>query len=369
MPGVSRRGTVSGAHGVGKIQLKFKPVPPKRGHRLLGIVLYSTFFTLLLLSFTWAHPKLRYAVSLPVLRRIFAGGEWIKARGALTPAPSVRLIQAPTMSQAIFDQGYAHAVDRLMQMEIYRRASHGTLSAVYGNVTVGTDRFFRTAEFARLAQEDFNNLDDEMRSLLKSYSAGVNSYINEATFRKSLPLDFELLLWGSDNSTALEPWASTDSLAVLRLLTYSWSHGWEDQLRQELVSVASQVGRDKLYSRRPDLEGSADAEGKVALPALGGTVVAVSGRRSGSGSGLLASSVTSVVSGLFCGFTFHTCSLREFANFDTTTGRAAGTVVPQHTQRAWEAGGIRRIRARRTLRSDRPQPAHRVELRAGRALC
>jgi penicillin amidase len=60
-------------------------------------------------------------------------------------------VHAQTRHDLYFAQGFVHAQDRLWQMELNRRAATGTLSAVFGALTLETDRFSRTFGFARLA--------------------------------------------------------------------------------------------------------------------------------------------------------------------------------------------------------------------------
>jgi penicillin amidase len=56
---------------------------------------------------------------------------------------SVPHIYAANMSDLMFAQGFAHAQDRLWQMEFQRRMVAGRLSEVIGSQTVDVDRWIR----------------------------------------------------------------------------------------------------------------------------------------------------------------------------------------------------------------------------------
>src|ERR1700754_2636935 len=46
-------------------------------------------------------------------------------------------------ADAFFGMGYAHAQDRLWQMDVVRRAGSGRLSEIFGRRTIDVDMFFR----------------------------------------------------------------------------------------------------------------------------------------------------------------------------------------------------------------------------------
>jgi hypothetical protein len=70
MPGVSSRQDVPGAHGVGKVRLRFKPISEKKKSRY-GAVLFFFCLWLILFSISWSYPNWRYAVVVPLLQRTF----------------------------------------------------------------------------------------------------------------------------------------------------------------------------------------------------------------------------------------------------------------------------------------------------------
>jgi penicillin amidase len=52
-----------------------------------------------------------------------------------------------TRLDALYGLGYAHAQDRLWQMEFQRRIGFGRLSEIFGAATIAQDRFLRTVGF------------------------------------------------------------------------------------------------------------------------------------------------------------------------------------------------------------------------------
>src|SRR5580765_4003186 len=62
----------------------------------------------------------------------------------------VPLITASDDADAAFGLGFAHAQERLFQMETMRRAGAGRLSEIFGEQTIGSDRLMRVLGLYRL---------------------------------------------------------------------------------------------------------------------------------------------------------------------------------------------------------------------------
>ncbi|MGZ9031959.1 MAG: penicillin acylase family protein, partial [Burkholderiaceae bacterium] len=112
---------------------------------------------------------------------------------------------AASEHDAAFGLGYAHAQDRLWQMEMNRRVAAGRLSEVVGPAALDTDRFLRTVGIRRAAERIYANLDDEHRTLADAYAAGVNALLTV----RSGPLPVEFLL---TRASQPEPWTAVDSI-------------------------------------------------------------------------------------------------------------------------------------------------------------
>jgi penicillin G amidase len=67
-------------------------------------------------------------------------------------------IFADTIPDAHFALGYAHAQDRLWQMEMNRRIAGGRLAEILGESALETDKFLRTLGIRRSAEATQKNL-------------------------------------------------------------------------------------------------------------------------------------------------------------------------------------------------------------------
>jgi penicillin G amidase len=85
--------------------------------------------------------------------------------------------QAGSEHDAFFAQGWAHAADRLWQMDYDRRRALGRSAAVTGPAAVSADVFYRRLGLAACAQRDLALLSPAAREMLEAYSAGVNAVI------------------------------------------------------------------------------------------------------------------------------------------------------------------------------------------------
>ena len=112
---------------------------------------------------------------------------------------------AASEHDAAFGLGFAHAQDRLWQMEINRRTAAGRLAEILGGSALETDRFLRVIGIRRAAERIYANLDAEQRSLADAYAAGVNAFLKV----RSGPLPAEFVLTGAP---APEPWSAIDSI-------------------------------------------------------------------------------------------------------------------------------------------------------------
>jgi len=97
----------------------------------------------------------------------------------------VPTIVAHDDTDAAFALGYAHAEDRLYQMDVRRHFAAGRLSEWFGAPAVDSDRMMRTLGLARAAERQFDVLPPEVQAGLAAYAAGVNAYLRER--RSALP--------------------------------------------------------------------------------------------------------------------------------------------------------------------------------------
>ena len=82
-------------------------------------------------------------------------------------ADSVTHVFGKTKLDAYYGLGYAHAQDRLWQMEFQRRVGHGRLSEIFGTATLATDRFLRTLGTGRAARAAWESLAPQTKTELE----------------------------------------------------------------------------------------------------------------------------------------------------------------------------------------------------------
>jgi penicillin amidase len=146
-------------------------------------------------------------------------------------ADSVTHVFGKTKLDAYYGLGYAHAQDRLWQMEFQRRVGHGRLSEIFGTATLATDRFLRTLGTGRAARADWESLAPQAKTELNAYVAGVNAFIT-THHGSQLPPEFTMLRFEP------EPWTGPDVLAWTKMMAWDLSKNYSTELlRHDVVSV------------------------------------------------------------------------------------------------------------------------------------
>jgi penicillin G amidase len=107
--------------------------------------------------------------------------------------------------------GYAMAQDRLFELELFRRATQGTLAAIAGRERVPDDKvvrqsFYTPAELDR----QFADLPAPQRRRFETYRDGINAWIDHVrTSPSDMPGEF-----GAVGIAAPDPWTVRDSVAI-----------------------------------------------------------------------------------------------------------------------------------------------------------
>lgn len=166
-------------------------------------------------------------------------------------AHGVPHIFATTERDAYRALGYAHAQDRLWQMETMRRAGSGRLAELVGtrvgDFALRSDRMMRTLGIRRSAEAMAATLSPQAREAFEAYAEGVNGYLD--TRGESLPIEFQIL------RHAPEPWTVTDSLVWAKLMGLQLSANYRDELfRARVLERLTPQQLDDLFP--PDPPGS-----------------------------------------------------------------------------------------------------------------
>jgi len=157
----------------------------------------------------------------------------------------VPLISAADDEEAAFGLGYAHAQDRLFQMELMRRNGAGRLAEIFGEPAVAIDRQMRVLGLYRLAEAEVGLLPPPVRRGLEAYAAGVNAFL--ASRSGALPPEFLLL------GFTPEPWRPADSLVWGKLMDLLLAGNYRSELlRARLARTLSADELAFLYPEYPD---------------------------------------------------------------------------------------------------------------------
>jgi penicillin amidase len=156
----------------------------------------------------------------------------------------VPTIEAATLDDLFFAQGYVTAQDRLWQMDVMRRFGSGELSEILGKDTLKLDREQRILGLRAAAEKSLALAGERDRRFYEAYARGVNAFIG--THGDRLPIEFRILRY------APKPWLAEDSVVIgnqmVKDLNY---HYFYDALSREkiLAKLGPELTAD-LYVNR-----------------------------------------------------------------------------------------------------------------------
>ena len=134
-------------------------------------------------------------------------------------------IIADSEQDMYFMHGYAQAQDRLWQLDHLRRLATGETAEIFGDGNVNYDKFIRAFDLKDLAEQSWRVMSGESRSVLSSYTKGINFFIDK--HKNRLPLEFDNLEYFP------KPWNETDCIAIYKYISLQMSAGF----RQDLVKI------------------------------------------------------------------------------------------------------------------------------------
>ena len=222
---------LSGAESVPTI-VDMSVAPPlpeiRRRNPALRILYYSVCVLLfaLIAGVWWLYSIARSA--LPQLDGSVAVPRISSKVRVVRDERGVPTIEAATLEDLFFAQGYVTAQDRLWQMDMMRRAAAGELSEVIGEATVKMDREQRILGLRIAAEAAEKTISARDRAYFDAYARGVNAFLE--AHRDRLSLEFRLLKYTP------RPWTVTDSLLVGARMVQDLNHySYERALTREKV--------------------------------------------------------------------------------------------------------------------------------------
>jgi len=206
---------------------------------------------------------LRILLALVLLIALAAVGAWawlerslpqidgtVSAHGLAAPARIVRdpegvpHIFAKSERDGWFAMGYAHAQDRLWQMEFQRRIAEGRLSEILGERAYSVDLLMRTLGIARMAERVVERLDPETRANLQAYADGVNAFL---AAKPVLPVGFQAFRIRPD------AWKPADTMGWLLVMAWDLSGNWRLELAR--LRFAAKLGPERAAQILPPYPG------------------------------------------------------------------------------------------------------------------
>ncbi|GMV40445.1 MAG: hypothetical protein AMXMBFR64_21610 [Myxococcales bacterium] len=128
--------------------------------------------------------------------------------------------------------GFVLARDRYFFMEIQRRYSLGTISALLGDAALSSDLNARLTGVSTVADNLTASLEGEMKAYMEAVASGVNAYIDAVKAGK-LPGPSELDLAGpflgaADPTSLMEPFTLRDLMAIPAALLFETNFRTDD---------------------------------------------------------------------------------------------------------------------------------------------
>ncbi|RUA28696.1 MAG: penicillin acylase family protein, partial [Bacteroidetes bacterium] len=210
-------------------------------------------------------------------------------------------ITAKSEEDAFFALGYAHAQERLFQMDLIRRLAKGELAEILGPKLIPTDKMMRTLgikEMAINSAKEFRQQQPKMDKAAEAYLNGINYFIA----KDRLPVEFTILGYKPTKFTLEDSYCNLGYMALGFTMTMKeeplMEHIYESLGDAYLTDLGldSASNYDQYYAAKPQEEALASimkelqkAEQNIPLPLWeGSNNWAISAKRSKSGKALLA---------------------------------------------------------------------------------
>ena len=219
-------------------------IPSARRLPIPRFVLWAVIALLLLFAGLAAYAYYVAQAALPKLDGA------LQTRGLTAPVTVTRdshgvpTIDASTLADLFFAQGFVTAQDRMWQMDIMRRYGSGQLSEILGPGTLQVDREQRILGLRAAARKSLDMATARDRIFFEAYTRGVNAYLEQHA--RNLPIEFRILGY------APKTWTPEDSLVIANVMVKDLNyHYFFDALAREkiLAKLGPELTAD-LYINR-----------------------------------------------------------------------------------------------------------------------
>jgi len=219
-------------------------IPTARRFPILRLALWLMLALLALFAGLAAYAFYVAHAALPQLDgRLQVGG--VTAPVTVTrDSHGVPTLEAGSLEDLFFAQGYVTAQDRMWQMDVMRRLGRGELSEILGPGTLRVDREQRILGLRAAAAKSLQMATARDHTFFEAYARGVNAYIAE--HGKHLPIEFRILGYSP------KPWTPEDSVVIANVMVKDLNyHSFFDALAREkiLAKLGPELTAD-LYVNR-----------------------------------------------------------------------------------------------------------------------
>src|SRR6516165_5796833 len=180
-------------------------------------------------------------------------------------------IEAASLHDLFFLEGWVHARDRLFQMDVSRREPSGTLAELLGKAALPGDVQARTIGLRHAAERSWAAAPPDLRAVVTAYADGVNAYVAD----HPLPPEYAAL-----HLTSFKPWTPVDTLTIGKAISFELSFDLDIGPTLQLDAYVAALGPQRGYalftqdvmrsqpfsdaSTIPDASGPAAARGPAA---------------------------------------------------------------------------------------------------------
>ena len=214
-----------------------EPVPSRIRKLFFAVLALATLALLLVIGYLYRQARAALPQLDGEIRLSGISSDVIITRDA----HGVPTIDAATLHDLFFAQGYVTAQDRLWQMDAMRRYAAGDLSEILGPDQIKLDREQRILGLRAIARHSLELTPARDRTFFEDYAGGVNAYIQSR--KQHLPIEFRILQY------APKPWTAEDVVLMGVNMVKDLNHGYYRQAldkEQVLAKLGPELTAD-LY--------------------------------------------------------------------------------------------------------------------------
>ncbi|OQW46638.1 MAG: hypothetical protein A4S09_16320 [Proteobacteria bacterium SG_bin7] len=155
-------------------------------------------------------------------------------------------IYAGNEYDAYFSQGFITALDRLWQMELQSRVVEGTLSEIFGEQTLESDKFMLRSGLNDAAFSSYEQMisNPVSRQAVEAYTAGVNRYLENLRY-KDFPVEYKIL------NIKPRRWRPQYVAFILKLMEFQLSSKTSDLRMSRTLAKFGRKVVDELFPNIP----------------------------------------------------------------------------------------------------------------------